>query len=307
MPHEASDINIPHPLHILGGGFNPEDTQITAPPGADCALSFSASCKVAMLAVSATLCPCLVHRRGFLTVERCKLSSDPRGLLHLVSPVVTLAAGSSGAAALGLTEVQLQPTATAAASPAWLMQVTSSSSSSSKGMPGQLKPSAGTGRLVIVECRLQGGSTAVRCGGTGRLRDVRVIYESRAAVFWLEVDSADPGWCLYQQQQQQQQEVAMQYSQLQQQQELLAQQPVQQQQMEVVRASKAKEWQHCRTLGTSSAAVDYTQQHQGQVVGQQGALTGLARIQAVLGKRVNPAMLAAHLGARKQQVQSPAE
>jgi hypothetical protein len=38
-----------------------------------------------------------------------------------------------------------------------------------------------------------GGSTAVRCGGTGQLRDVRAIYESRskAPYFWLEVDSAD--------------------------------------------------------------------------------------------------------------------
>lgn len=52
---------------------------------------------------------------------------------------------------------------------------------------------AGDGRVSVVESRLQGGARAVHCLGTGGLRSVRVIYESHASFFWLEVDSAVPG------------------------------------------------------------------------------------------------------------------
>eukprot|EP00775_Hariotina_reticulata_P012458 gene12458-12593_t len=70
MVHDATNISITKPLHIVGGGLHPEDTRLTAAPGADFSLCFSASAKVAMLSVSATLCPCLLHKRGLLTVER---------------------------------------------------------------------------------------------------------------------------------------------------------------------------------------------------------------------------------------------
>jgi hypothetical protein len=44
--HSAADVNIPWPLHLLGGGTHPTDTLLSAPLNADCALSFTASGKV---------------------------------------------------------------------------------------------------------------------------------------------------------------------------------------------------------------------------------------------------------------------
>lgn len=55
-------------------------------------------------------------------------------------------------------------------------------------------PLVGAGVLSIIESSMEGGSSAVRLRGTGQLAAVRVIYEARKALFWLEVDSAHPGW-----------------------------------------------------------------------------------------------------------------
>uniref|UniRef100_A0A383WQ36 F-box domain-containing protein n=1 Tax=Tetradesmus obliquus TaxID=3088 RepID=A0A383WQ36_TETOB len=396
MQHAATNVTIPWPLHILGGGLVPEDTQIFTANSADFALSFSASAKLAMLAVSTTLCPCLVHQRGLLTVERCRLAVDAKGLQHLVAPVLTLAAScaasgadssartaaaaavawdaarkvaaaavdgaASVAAARRLAVCGDQPslpaaaTAGAAAGEARLVGG-SRSSRSMLGACGIRRPgsSIGSGRLLVVECRLEGGSAAVRCGGTGRLREVRVIYESRAAFFWLEVDSADPGSSSSSGRR-----VAAALAvavgdgaaaaaaeggllQLAPQLELIpaAKQPyavavaeptapaataAASHEVDIV---KLAEWQKQRRMiagdaGNAAvplplpllpnmhvqqqpqqhlrAASDAGKQPAAALAAAGGPLQGLARIQQVLGKQINPAALAAHLGARQQQV-----
>lgn len=47
--------------------------------------------KVANLTIKATLSNCILHRRGKLTVEGCKLHCYASGLEHLFTPLVTLA------------------------------------------------------------------------------------------------------------------------------------------------------------------------------------------------------------------------
>lgn len=48
--------------------------------------------KVANLTIQATLSNCILHRRGRVTVEACKLQCHAGGLEHLFTPLVTLAA-----------------------------------------------------------------------------------------------------------------------------------------------------------------------------------------------------------------------
>ena len=47
--------------------------------------------KVANLTIKATLSNCILHRRGKVTVESCKLQCYAGGLEHLFTPLVTLA------------------------------------------------------------------------------------------------------------------------------------------------------------------------------------------------------------------------
>ena len=47
--------------------------------------------KVANLTIKATLSNCILHRRGKVTVEACKLQCYAGGLEHLFTPLVTLA------------------------------------------------------------------------------------------------------------------------------------------------------------------------------------------------------------------------
>ena len=62
--------------------------------------------KVANLTIKATLSNCILHRRGRVTVEGCKLQCHAAGLEHLFTPLVTLAAA-------GLTkQLQQWPTVT---------------------------------------------------------------------------------------------------------------------------------------------------------------------------------------------------
>ena len=48
--------------------------------------------KVANLTIKATLSNCILHRRGSVMVEGCKLQCHAGGLEHLYNPLVTLAA-----------------------------------------------------------------------------------------------------------------------------------------------------------------------------------------------------------------------
>jgi len=121
-----------------------------------------------------------------------------------VSPVVTLAVGTAAAAARSNGSSGVTATGEAGSysnhathntnsSSSTDKNCSSSSSSSSIRMVCRHPPGTGVGKLLVVESQLMGGSTAVRCGGSGRLRNVRAIYEthSKAPYFWLEVDSAD--------------------------------------------------------------------------------------------------------------------
>lgn len=94
MAHSANNIPILWPLLIIGGGKHPDDTIIHAQQASDAALEFHASAKVSNLSISSTLGPCIMHRRGALLVERCQLTCQAKGLEHLVSPLVTVAAAT---------------------------------------------------------------------------------------------------------------------------------------------------------------------------------------------------------------------
>ena len=232
--------------------------------GAESALDFSATARLAHLAIASSLGPCLVHRKGALTVEACLLRTDAQGLGHLISPLVTRARGPgspveepqrlghgvtlgsgeqkvlrehAAAAAAAAVEgeedavggmggsaggVQGRPecamdlnkkkqSAAAAAeakqglgSKRWGSKANGAGAAGlgSKGAGSVLaaakvavSAAVGPGRLSVLESRLLGGCTAVRCEGTGQVRSVRVIYEAHATLFYLEVDSSEPqGW-----------------------------------------------------------------------------------------------------------------
>lgn len=161
--HDAHDVVILWPLKLVGSGNVAEDTLLVCPKGPEAALDFRSTGKVANLTIKATLSNCILHRRGRVTVEGCKLQCHAAGLEHLFTPLVTLAAA-------GLTK-QLQH---------W---------------PVVTGKEAGMGVLSVVETKIRGGfgATAVNCGGTGALQSVRVIHLSRDTLFWFDVHAAKPG------------------------------------------------------------------------------------------------------------------
>jgi hypothetical protein len=296
--HEAVNLSLPWPLHLLGGGARPADTWISAPEGdaIDCALSFACSGKVAMLGIRCgSTSPAVIHVRGSLTLQHCLLVSEPRGLPHLVSPLLTLAvsvAGSQGQASSGGSSgpaAASEGDAAAAGGDAAAAgggdegsaagdqetNTAAATSTSSRPLLGSRMPLVGSGRLQVVECQLMGGATAVRCAGTGRPANVRAIYESHSAApyLWLDVDSAagDAAAVTY-----------------------------------TATAAAAGDW---RAAGAaSSACADAALQQRSKLWQQQRAsdarcpAAGLARISAAL-QGINPANLTAHLQAREQQAQ----
>lgn len=171
--HELRNVCVPWPLHLLGGGARPEETVLSCPRGADTALDFRANGKVANLCVRATLAPCITHRAGQLSVERCLLSCESGGLDHLCAPLLTLACLCAPPAAGTAAAVAALPRAAG-------------------GGTGGGSP-VGEGRLTVTECRLLGGLHAVQCRGTGSLQRVRAIYHASSKLFWFEIDCRAPG------------------------------------------------------------------------------------------------------------------
>lgn len=161
--HDAHDIVIPWPLKLVGSGAAPEDTVLVCPKGSEAALDFRSTGKVANMTIQATLSNCILHRRGSVVVEGCKLQCHAGGLEHLFTPLVTLAAA-------GIKRRQ-QP------------------------MLRSAGREAGMGSLSVVETKIRGGTgaTAVKCGGTGALQQVRVIHLSRDTLFWFDVHAGKPG------------------------------------------------------------------------------------------------------------------
>ncbi|KAL3140655.1 F-box protein skip5 [Trebouxia sp. C0010 RCD-2024] len=163
--HEACDVVIPWPLKLMGSGTAAEATVVLCPKGPDAALDFRSTGKVANLTIKATLSNCILHRRGKLTVEGCKLHCYASGLEHLFTPLVTLATS-------GLRVQREQLT-----------------------RPMLTGREAGMGVLSVIETKIRGGhgATAVKCGGTGALQRVRVIRLSRDTLFWFDVHASKPG------------------------------------------------------------------------------------------------------------------
>lgn len=91
--HIASSIQIKKTLCLIGAGINPDDTVLTCPRGADSALEFLSTCKVANLTIRAELGCCLLHRGGRLTIEGCVLQCEDNPLDYLSCPI--MCAGAS--------------------------------------------------------------------------------------------------------------------------------------------------------------------------------------------------------------------
>ncbi len=182
--------------------------------------------------------------------------------------------------------------------------------------PARTQP--GIGRLSVIESRLEGGSRAVQCCGTGRLMSVRAIYEAHAAFFWLEVDSAVPGhyesgathWTPHFKAE----AVGVTVAQM----PLIKQQPPQQSRAGLGVFAEQKSGQEqaaptCASLPVYAADADVPcaagqQCSERSGSGVDASITddaGLARIQAVLGKRINPGVLSTHLQSRSVQQRGP--
>lgn len=211
--HAIADVALPWPLHLLGGGSRPEDTVLVCPRGADTGLDFRASGKTTNLCLRSTMAPCITHRAGQLSIERCILECDPGGLPHLCAPLLTLAtciptagpvqttaaaAPTAPPAVASAAAAKLQATSTAAvvAPPPPLKGTASAADGCSTvaiSASRTLRDAIGMGKLTVTESCLQGGGTAVHCLGTGALTDVRVIFHARCSLYWFSVDCRYPG------------------------------------------------------------------------------------------------------------------
>lgn len=141
-------------VNIIGEG----QATLRSWKGCEATLDIRATCKIVGVAVEAELGSCIVHRAGaracqaataalaallhtspcclptsgILTLERCRLRCDARGLDHLCSPLVT--------------------TATCAALPAPRPCLAPHTGLTPPTRPGPAGAAAGRGKLVIVEC-----------------------------------------------------------------------------------------------------------------------------------------------------------
>lgn len=207
--HDVSDVVVPFPLHIMGGGSAPEQTLLTCARGADTALDFRCVAGVIIFAsgrlswwpyhlfnlttrspcraparrlLNLTICSsrsgqphpsrtsvcrcrasagrlfnltirsprgaCVTHRCGKLSIERCCLRSDhPPFLDHLVSAIVTLAAGPQQAQPVG------KPAATAGGTN--MVQEAGGGAVTPLPLPAPSCPSVGPGVLSVVESEIQ--------------------------------------------------------------------------------------------------------------------------------------------------------
>ncbi|XP_050385236.1 F-box protein SKIP5 [Argentina anserina] len=147
--HLASDIQIKKPLCLIGGGELPDETTLICSRGADSALEFLSTCKLANLTVKAELGCCLLHRSGRLTIDRCLLQCESNPLDFLSVPIVSTATAQT---------------------------VFSSSVKCYKD------------GISVSRTRIEGGAKAVSTSGDLTLQRVRVIYARTSLVFWFDME-----------------------------------------------------------------------------------------------------------------------
>ncbi|XP_057736978.1 F-box protein SKIP5 [Arachis stenosperma] len=147
--HCVSNIQIKKPICLVGAGELPDDTTLTCSRGADSALEFLSTCKLANLTVKAELGCCLLHRKGRLTIDGCILQCETNPLDYLSCPIVSTA-------------------------------------NSTEVLPLQEK-SNGDG-VFVSQTRIEGGAKAVLTSGDLSLQRVRVIYARTSLLFWFDVE-----------------------------------------------------------------------------------------------------------------------
>ena len=94
LPHEASNVLISHPLHILGGS-SPDHCIIHSSSSTDRStdpvLIFAATGRISNITLRGGLGGCIAHYSGRVEIEDCTLRCHAKGLRHLASPLVSLA------------------------------------------------------------------------------------------------------------------------------------------------------------------------------------------------------------------------
>jgi hypothetical protein len=153
------------------------------------------------------------ERIGGASLETCgdqisvaAAAAGPKGNVRGIGAAAGIAQSSQGSAhelmQKHMQQVLVAPTAAAGRAITDKCTHAGATTAATKGQTPARWPAAaatsapvGPGRLSVLESRLLGGCTAVRCEGTGQVRSVRVIYEAHATLFYLEVDSSEPqGW-----------------------------------------------------------------------------------------------------------------
>ncbi|KAM5570066.1 hypothetical protein ABKV19_017202 [Rosa sericea] len=79
----------------IGGGELPDETTLICSRGADSALEFLSTCKLANLTVKAEPGCCLLHRSGRLTIDGCVLQCQTNPLDFLSVPIVSTASAQT--------------------------------------------------------------------------------------------------------------------------------------------------------------------------------------------------------------------
>eukprot|EP01025_Chloroclados_australasicus_P029485 TRINITY_DN2947_c0_g2_i5.p2 TRINITY_DN2947_c0_g2~~TRINITY_DN2947_c0_g2_i5.p2 ORF type:complete len:333 (+),score=13.98 TRINITY_DN2947_c0_g2_i5:112-999(+) len=172
--HKVSNLCICWPLVLQGRGHGPFETTLVGAKGTECVLHFCSSALVSNLSVQARRGSCVLHSRGNLRIDRCRLACVPEGRGYIYCCVVSIAADSEE-------------------------QITYRIGGQGKRKreeQSHIRPGVLT--LSDTVCSSTDANSVVHCRGTGSLRNVRMAirktkHGEEECSMWWTIDSSVPG------------------------------------------------------------------------------------------------------------------
>lgn len=197
--HVAEQVNIRHPLHIIGHAG-----AVLTCNSCTSALHVHANTMLEGFRIQATKAACVTHHAGRLHLHTCHLICDTRRLDHLYFALITHAAAranattanaakhpsgavlpSSGAAARHRTDGRAELCAHAALHMRAHNGATAAAAAAAQGVALEVRPP--TACLHVEETTISGSLRAVCCLGNAFPEDVRMVVYGTRAHFWFSV------------------------------------------------------------------------------------------------------------------------
>ena len=165
-------------------------------------LEFQASSHLSHLTIFATLGPCVLHKSGNLTIDKCSLICSFHPLEHLNIPIVTYAstategARRSGESRGEKTEISMERGGVMEAGHmkkgCFDHQGGPKNHHQSTSIRPEEEEEESFGKLQVKETRIEGGKKAVEVNSRNNvLRDVRTCFLASGKVFWFRVSSGE--------------------------------------------------------------------------------------------------------------------